>query len=319
VQILKYALLVESIKQWAGKIEAPAVCYTMSLGATTVGLAKARDRGVPIKVVSRCIGGDVNEDQYLSHYIPFKRTAIESADRLFPCSQMMSAMLQEQYPEVSMEKIETSRMGVPEAGFTVNASQDDVRRIVSCGRVIKIKRYDLLIKAVVRLASDHPMVCFEWRHIPLGDTSGLGIELSRAKVPSNLVVIIEDESVSVMDTYRNNSADLFVHTSRSEGLPFVIMEALSCGLPIAATDAGGVSELVDSSVGKLLPNAIKPEDLANNLWELLGNRDLLGDKKSTAKGRWRHLVNSEKNYLLFSRKIREAYDLLESVDKERDS
>jgi len=303
MKILKYALLTESTKQWASKIEAPAVCYTMFLGAITVGLAKGRDRGAPIKVVSRCIGGDVYEDQYSSRYIPFKRTAIEIVDRLFPCSQVMTEMLQEQYPEVAGNKIETSQMGVPEAGFTVHSSQDGVRRIVSCGWVIPIKRYDLLARAVMQLASEHPTVHFEWRHIPLGDTSELDTELSRAKALSNLDIIMEDESISVMDIYRNNAADLFVHTSRSEGLPFVIMEALSCGLPVAATDAGGVAELVDSSVGRLFPNAIEPEELAYNLWELLENMDVLKEKKISAKVRWRNLVDSGNNYSEFSRKL----------------
>jgi len=114
---------------------------------------------------------------------------------------------------------------------------------------------------------------------------------------------MEDESISVMDTYRNNAADLFVHTSRSEGSPFVIMEALSCGLPVAATDAGGVAELVDSSVGRLFPNAIEPEELAYNLWELLENMDVLKEKKISAKVRWRNLVDSGNNYSEFSRKL----------------
>lgn len=47
------------------------------------------------------------------------------------------------------------------------------------------------------------------------------------------------------------AADLFLLTSRWENLPISIVEAFRAGLPVVATDCGGVRELVDDAVGSL--------------------------------------------------------------------
>jgi len=49
------------------------------------------------------------------------------------------------------------------------------------------------------------------------------------------------------------AADMFLLTSRWEALPFTIAEAFQTGTPAVATDCGGVAELIDASVGRVVP------------------------------------------------------------------
>ncbi|MGP8283764.1 MAG: glycosyltransferase [Desulfomonilaceae bacterium] len=72
---------------------------------------------------------------------------------------------------------------------------------------------------------------------------------------------------------------LFILPSVSEGFPQVIIEAMSCGLPVVATSVGGIPEIIEQGVNGLLVQPHSPELLAQSMARLLlddETRDLMG-------------------------------------------
>ena len=128
--------------------------------------------------------------------------------------------------------------------------------VLSVGRAVEKKGYDLVLGALAALPDD-----LAWRFVHIGggermaalqaqaDALGLGARVEwRGALPQQ----------AVLDAYRG--ADLFVLASRiagdgdRDGLPNVLMEAQSQGLPCLATDVAGIPELVeDGATGLLVP------------------------------------------------------------------
>jgi glycosyltransferase involved in cell wall biosynthesis len=98
-----------------------------------------------------------------------------------------------------------------------------------------------------------------------------------------------------------NAADFFVLPSKSgEGLPLVGLEAMACGLPLIATDVGGINEVMIEGYGKLVqPN--NPEAMAAEIVNFaFMNLSILREKlrqEMTRRHSWEaNVLNLEKIY-----------------------
>lgn len=68
-------------------------------------------------------------------------------------------------------------------------------------------------------------------------------------------------------------ADAFVLSSRSEGMPMVLLEAMMCGLAIVTTDVGAVPAIISDETG-LMVKSESPVSLCEGMWKVLSNTKL---------------------------------------------
>ena len=137
--------------------------------------------------------------------------------------------------------------------------------LLSVGRLDPEKSPLLLLEMLERLqrSSDR-----SWRLTIIG-TGPLENELRAAAERFNGAVRVAGYvpyGMELLDSYRE--ADILVHVSQTEGLPQVLIEAQALGLPIVATDVGGVRAALDDGTAGLLVQANDSEALATAVQQL---------------------------------------------------
>jgi len=84
-----------------------------------------------------------------------------------------------------------------------------------------------------------------------------------------------------------SAADAFVLSSRSEGLPMVVLEAMMAGLPVVSTRVGGIPDAVGDHA--LLVDPAQPAQLAQAMQKLIEDNGLAEKLGATGK---EHVVNT---------------------------
>ena len=132
------------------------------------------------------------------------------------------------------------------------------------GRLIPIKGCDVFVDALSQIIDE------DWSAVIIGD--GPELEGLRSRVRGSGIAHRVRFTGSVPEAARFLSAfDLFVLSSRSEGTPMVLLEAMGAGVPVVATRVGGVPHVLRDGVdGWLLPPE-DPQELARSLEEALSD------------------------------------------------
>jgi glycosyltransferase involved in cell wall biosynthesis len=124
--------------------------------------------------------------------------------------------------------------------FTPGARRGAPARLVNVARHVEVKGLDVLLRAFAAVAAGQPELKLEL----IGDgpltpeLRELAAELGAEQVC--FAGAAEPPEIAA----RLAASDVFVLSSLSENMPLAVLEALCCGLPVVATDVGGIPEAV---------------------------------------------------------------------------
>ena len=272
----------------------------------------AQGRRVPLAVM-RLHGSDAIEEA--KGILPFREQIYGTVDYAVPVSGMIESYIKCRYA-VQPRNICTFRLGSPEGGRTLSWERGPAGElhIVSCSNVVPLKRVEYIADAVALLAErlhnesgigDVKSLC--WTHIGDGPQrvaleQHIKSRIAAAGFPANLCRVEFKGAMphrEVLEYYRKNHIDLFIHASRSEGGPVVIMEAASFAIPVISTKVGAVDEMIPQEW--IIPVEATPDILVDKVVEYL----LLPDGKRLAlkeqnRRIWEERWNAERNYAAFA-------------------
>ncbi len=154
---------------------------------------------------------------------------------------------------------------------STNAKTNVVMQILSVGRMTFQKGYIFGMLAMKELLNNG--IQFKWTIVgdgPLKDEMLFHIhELGLTEQVILAGAKNRNEINQLLDT-----SDIFLLTSVTEGLPNVILEAMSKELPVVATKAGGVVEVIEDGVDGLLAELYDVKQIAQQIQSLIQNTPL---------------------------------------------
>ncbi len=221
----------------------PAVLHAF-LGTACL-LAPVLARGLPTRVVTsrRDTGFWMGRGfRWLARCVAKRADAITANSEAVRQAACRLEGLSADRIEVIPNGIDLPEAAGPETRMRVRRSLDlkeEQGVVAQVATLTPVKDHDTALAAVAALAPQHPALRWLFvgsgpRHQELEDKArALGVEAH---------VRFLGERQDVFDLLA--ASDVAVLTSRAEGFPNAVLEAMASGLPVVATDCGGVAELL---------------------------------------------------------------------------
>lgn len=190
-----------------------------------------------------------NESKLLYHNNKVKKNIYKLAFSFFKftpvaiCSSIKESLIQDM--QLSSLNIPVVNNGVDTIRFNLPEKHEETNKIkiISVGTLYWIKNQKLSIKLVCDLRRKGYNISLDI----IGD--GEDREKLECMIRDNKAekYIVLHGRKNHVEKYLKQS-DIYISSSITEGLPLSILEAMACGLPIVATDVGGVRDIVFDSV-----------------------------------------------------------------------
>jgi glycosyltransferase involved in cell wall biosynthesis len=259
-----------------------------------LALSMMRTENSSLVCIARAHGWDVFFERQQPPYLPFKKHIVSTLNQTYSISEAGKNEFIELLGIKFNDKVSVSRLGKINQRIPASNKCDEKTVICTCSNIIPLKRIHLIID----LLSDLNLGNIKWFHFGEGY---LRDELERyAKEKIAHIDYCFKGNVpnsEILDFYRDNNVDLFINLSESEGIPVSIMEALSAGIPVLATDVGGTAEAVNEKVGFLIPKDFEMDKVVEMVTHFIdSNTEVKQQLRNNAYNFWKDSYEANRNY-----------------------
>ncbi|MER5773517.1 GT4 family glycosyltransferase PelF [Streptomyces sp. NPDC002039] len=300
-------LLEHALRPLSVRIPPDSVAHAVSSGLATLPALAAKyldqvpflltEHGIYLR--ERYLGYRTAEQRWpvkalmLGFYRELNTEGYRQADLITPCNQYNRRW--EERGGAASDRIRTVYNGVDPHAFPEAGPEPEVPTLSWCGRIDPIKDLETLIRAYAFMREELPALRLRlFGPVPAGcEDYKLRLEKLAAELGVGDGITYEGRIDQVAKAYAAGSVVML--SSISEGFPFSIIEAMSCGRTTVSTDVGGVREAVGDT-GLVVPPR-EPETMARATLALL--RD---DERRAELGR------------MSRRRVVEKFTLHQSVD-----
>lgn len=246
-------------------------------------------------LVTRAHRYDLYEEGTIDGFLPGRKEIFDKADLICPVSQQGVSYLVEKYNYLDPEKIKCFYLGTRDYGI---ANVGTKKKLISCSYLVPVKRVELIIEAL-SLIKDMEL---EWVHYGDGAEREKLEELALTKLPDNIHHRFAGlyQNRDLMEEIKKNDYSYLINVSESEGLPVSMMECMSLGIPVIATNVGGVNEIVNANNGFLMDKDVSPSMLKTYIAKAFSLTDKeYNYMRQEARKTWEMKFNAHKNYMDF--------------------
>ena len=181
------------------------------------------------------------------------------------------------YPSVSLPDVKVQENEILEFRKKWNIA-DDEKIVGIVARLAKVKDHDTFIDAAEKVLKRRSKV----RFIIAGEgPRKKEIETRIREKNLSDKVLLAGFLPSLVALWK--LMDLFVLTSRLEGFPVSLLEAFASGVPVVATNVGGIPEIVKPGQNGFLVDPGNPAETADRILEYLETPDLEASMKKNAR------------------------------------
>jgi polysaccharide biosynthesis protein PelF len=196
-----------------------------------------------------------------------------------------------------LTRVRTVYNGVDPAGFAAIDSEPPVPTISWVGRIDPVKDLETLLEAFSLVHEQMPEARLRmFGSAPPGQEGYLSrCRALAARLGLAEAATFEGRVDQIRDAYE--AGQVVVLCSITEGFPYTLIEAMTCGRPCVATDVGGVTEAL-ADTGVVVP-AGSPEDLAQACLTLLRDRPMRERLGAAARTRALELFTVDRSIRAF--------------------